>query len=243
MKAVRLPGRHGKIVTGSAAMALESKELLLNPNLRNLDNNRVIVTEALVEVDQKNRVKVLVENHKTFPVFLEAGTILGGLQPMELVSPDKLLHLEADTLNEGAGSKTTNSEKLSRTQELMDQLDIEWKNTGSEKAAGLKSVLEEFNEIFALDPMEVGRTDLVQHTINMGEHAPVKQAHQRIPFSLRKKVGEMVDEMLDKGIVEHPSSPWASPIVLVSKQDRSTRFCVDYCCLNSITKLDEFPLQ
>ena len=34
---------------------------------------------------------------------------------------------------------------------------MEWKNTGSEEAAGLKSVLEEFNEIFAL---EVGCTDL-----------------------------------------------------------------------------------
>ena len=44
------------------------------------------------------------------------------------------------------------------------------------------------------------------------------------------------------GIVEHFSSPWASSVVLVSKQDRSTRFCVDYHRLNSITKLDEFPL-
>ena len=191
MKAVRLlPGRHGKIVTGSAAKALESKELLLDPNLRNLENNRVIVTEALIKVDQKNRVKVLVENHETFPVFLEAGTTLGVLQPMEVVSPDKLpkaLHLEVDTLNEGAGSKTTNSEKLSRTQELMDQLDIEWKNTGSEEAAGLKSVLEEFNEIFTLDPMEVGRTDLVQHTINTGEHAPVKTSASTDPILFEKE--------------------------------------------------------
>ena len=90
--------------------------------------------------------------------------------------------------------------------------------------------------------MEVGRTDLVQLMINTGEHAPVKQTPRRIPFSLRKKVREMVDEMLDKGIVEHSLSPWASPIVLVSKQDGSTRFCVDYHRLNSITKLDEFPL-
>ena len=245
LKAVRLPGRHGKIVTGSAAKVLESKDYLLNPSLRNLDNNRVIMTEALVKVDQQSRVKVLVENHETFPVFLEAGTTLGVLQPMGVVSPDELpkaLHLEADTLSEVAGSNTTNAEKLSRTQELIDQLDIEWKNTSGEEAAGLKSVLKEFNEVFALDPMEVGRTDLVQHTINTGEHGPVKQIPRRIPFSLRKKVGELVDEMLDKGIVEHSSSPWASPIVLVSKQDGSTRFCVDYRRLNSITKLDEFPL-
>ena len=83
----------------------------------------------------------------------------------------------------------------------MDQLDIEWKNTSGEEAAGLKSVLEEFYKVFALDPVEVGCTDLVQHTLNTGEHVPVKQMPQRIPFSMRKKVGEMGDEMLDKGIV------------------------------------------
>ena len=90
--------------------------------------------------------------------------------------------------------------------------------------------------------MEVSHTDLVQLSINTGDHAPIKQAPRRIPFFMRKKVEEMVDEMLDKGIIEHSSSPWASPIVLVSKQDGSTRICVDYHCLNAITKLDEFPL-
>ena len=49
------------------------------------------------------------------------------------------------------------------------------------------------------------------------DHAPVKQAPRRIPFSLRTKVEEMVKEMLDHGIIEHSSSPWVSPIVLVSK--------------------------
>ena len=49
----------------------------------------------------------------------------------------------------------------------------------------------------------------------------------------------MAKEMLDHGIIEHSSSPWASPIVLVSKHDGSTCFCVR---LNAITKLDEFSL-
>ena len=151
LKAVRLPGRHYKIVTGST-VTLESKELLLDPNLRNPGDNRVIVTEALVKVDQQNKVKVLVENHETFPMFLEARTTLGFLQPMQVVSPDilsEVLHLEADTLDKGTGSKTTTQEQLHRAQQLMDQIDIEWKNISGAEATELKSVLDEFNEVFA----------------------------------------------------------------------------------------------
>ena len=59
---------------------------------------------------------------------------------------------------------------------------------------------------------------------------------------MQRKVEEMIEEMLENVIIEHSNSPWASPIVLVSKPNGSIHFCMDYCCLNSITKLDEFPL-
>ena len=48
--------------------------------------------------------------------------------------------------------------------------------------------------------------------------------------------------MLSQGVVVPLASPWASPIVLVQKKDGGTRFYVDYCKLNYVTKLDEFPL-
>lgn len=52
----------------------------------------------------------------------------------------------------------------------------------------------------------------------------------------------MVQEMLTQGVIVPSASQWASPVVLVRKKDGGTRFCVDYRRLNSITKLDEFPL-
>ena len=48
--------------------------------------------------------------------------------------------------------------------------------------------------------------------------------------------------MQETGVIQPSTSPWASPIVLVQKKDGSLRFCVDYRHLNSVTKVDTYPL-
>jgi hypothetical protein len=95
------------------------------------------------------------------------------------------------------------------------------------------------NDVFGLDDL-LEATSVTQ--IDTGDNPPVQQAPRRILFMHREKIEKMVDEMEEEGVIQQSKSPWANPVVLVEKKDGGTRFCVGYRKLNSITKLDVFPL-
>ena len=48
--------------------------------------------------------------------------------------------------------------------------------------------------------------------------------------------------MLEREVAQPTNNPWASAIVFVRKKNGSTKFCVDYCKVNSVTRNDAYPL-
>jgi hypothetical protein len=56
------------------------------------------------------------------------------------------------------------------------------------------------------------------------------------------EIAKQVGSMLEKEVIRPSISPWAAPVVLAKKKDRTWRFCIDYRGLNNVTLRDMHPL-
>eukprot|EP00731_Ephydatia_muelleri_P035359 Em0116g11a len=134
----------------------------------------------------------------------------------------------------------------SRSQESLESiitsLVCDAEDLSSEERKQLKELLHRFSDVISLSDSDIGRTEMIQHHINTENAKPVKQAPRRLPFHHLKEVKKLVESMLDNNVIEPSNGPWASPIVLVKKKDGSTRFCVDFRQLNSVTRKDAHPI-
>ncbi|GBM86161.1 hypothetical protein AVEN_48175-1 [Araneus ventricosus] len=84
-----------------------------------------------------------------------------------------------------------------------------------EQRTAVKELLQEFQNLFSTSDSDVGRCNMTQHRINTGNHPPIKQYPRRLPLAKKEEAERLVKEMVDNGIIEESSGPWAWPIVLV----------------------------
>ena len=211
---------------------------IFEPSDELLQETGLMIEEGLVEPAKDHLITLVVQNQNPSTVHLREEQVLGDLQVATVLQDEGgsevLVGKGCSNLDVDSGAE--------RTEILWETLHPGTSRLSAGEVAQLKELIAEYADVFALDASEQGSTDVVQHGINTGNHLPIRQAPRRTPFTLRKKVEEMVNDMLEKEVIQPSQSPWASPVVLVTKKDGSARFCVDYRKLNAVTKLDVFPL-
>ncbi|KAF8795521.1 Retrovirus-related Pol polyprotein like [Argiope bruennichi] len=82
----------------------------------------------------------------------------------------------------------------------------------------LQKLLQEFQHLFSTCDADVGRCNVTQHKINTGDHPPIKQYPRRLPLARKEEAERLVKEMVDSGIIEESSGPWASPLSLLRRK-------------------------
>lgn len=129
---------------------------------------------------------------------------------------------------------TTDITPVLKSKENVDDVTISPELTTVEKQQ-LKELLSEYEDIFSDVPKV---TNIIEHRVVTKTDEPIYQRPYPLPYALRDKVREEIDNMLAAGIVEPSDSPYAAPIVLIKKKDNTLRFCADYRSLNKQTIFD-----
>ncbi len=76
----------------------------------------------------------------------------------------------------------------------------------------------------------------------MTTDVPIRLPYCHIPPKCTTEVKTHIKGLQEQGVVEESVSPYAAPVVLVRKKDKSLRVCVDYRTLKEVTVMDVFPL-
>ena len=105
----------------------------------------------------------------------------------------------------------------------------------------MSNILWKYGQLFDIrKPSKIDIT--LKNAIDTGAHRPIHTAPYRKSNKDQEVLNMETQKLMKNEIIEHSTSPWSSPVVLVKKKDGTTRFCVDYRRLNQITTKDAFPL-
>ena len=132
---------------------------------------------------------------------------------------------------------------LDRIAKLWEQLDVTGSDSWTEEQKiEIKQVFKDYSDVFALNPLELGSTSLVKHTIKVVDPKPFKERYHRIPPHQFEEVHKHLKEMEEIGAIRRSNSSWASPVILVKKKDGSLRFCINLRKLNARMIKDAYSL-
>ena len=228
VRTVEVPPCSTLQVTGDIGKGVEGAWLVEEALGKNLP---LAVAHALVEPKSKT-VPLCVLNMSGDPVTVYAVMVLATLQAVD-----------TPTLEVGAVTKDKPREVEAEKQDILWDL---VQNSGVDLSSGEKELfyqlLLSYADVLACSTADLGKTDRLKHHIDTGNAAPIRQPVRRVSPHRREEVRQLLDQMLQRGVIEPSASPWASPVVLVQKKDGSMRFCIDYRKVNEVTRKDAYPL-
>ena len=214
------------ILKGYIDGSYEASSGLVEPE-RFVQNKGLMMARSLVDT-RKKETMFSVMNLTDKNVKLHQNTIVGKVQTV------------CDVHSDWSSDSAQPSDMLpAHLTGLVDDLPTSLSESEKERVV---SLLISFSDIFKGPTQPLSGTDIVEHTIDTGDATPIKLPARRVPLKKKPIIDAEVKQMLDDGVIKPSNSPWAAPVVLVTKSDGSIRFCIDYRKLNAVTRKDAFPL-
>ncbi|KZR97115.1 Uncharacterized protein APZ42_008193, partial [Daphnia magna] len=177
--------------------------------------------EPYISTTPNRSLRVVAVNGTDKTIFLPRLTVLGTLRisrpsrkPVETMAS---ISVASDPINTAAVESVLP--------------DIDEKNKGKLP----RLIINNYNS-FAFKSSDLGHTTLVKHVVDRQGQGPIRQRAYRTSPKQKEIAENIIKELMQNKIIRYLMSPWAAPIVLVSKKTGDVRLCVDFRKLNAITK-------
>ena len=205
-----LPGQ--SIFTRVKVEASDStQDFLLESDFREVGD--LNISDGLVRLTEDRTVQVLIQNFYGLTQTLLQGTRVGDAFPVivettEDAKPACTLRISSDLQGLGPDRAHVRKQKLRL---MLGEPDL----PPAEKIA-LLDFLADHHHAFSLGEGERGETDMIQMEIDTGDAPSKRQSARGMPALVHREVSQQLLEMQKNKVIEPSSSPWASPIVLVT---------------------------
>ena len=230
-----IPPGHEMVIPGKISKLPEIQGFgILEAGDSKLKDSGGIVARTVVDLDQvnPNRIPIRVFNPTMNKLTVTKKTTVGTVSPI----------VACEIVNKMSDVDEDITEEVEIPEHLVDLFEASIKELPVEQHAKVARLLMEYQDVFSTGDGDLGRTGVVKHRIETRNAPPNRQKARRMPPILQAETDRQIKDMLDRGIIEPSKSPWASPIVLVTKKDGSKRFCADYRMLNDLTVKDSYPI-
>ena len=183
-----------------------------------------------------NKQKVFHANllKRYFPAIQEEPTSSNNSINQAEINCAAILEPEDDLTDQGPELETLNPLQKETVRDVKISSEL-----SEAQQADVRVLLEEYKDIFTDVP---SITDFGEHRIQLTTAEPIKGRAYSLPLALRETLDREIDSMLAMGIIEESAAAYASPVVMVKKPDGSTRVCIDYRKLNTVTVFDPEPM-
>ena len=122
---------------------------------------------------------------------------------------------EEDTESEVRLENDQQPIKLQNSQ-ILNDLGTKLSHLPSVQRKELAKVITQYREVF---PDVPSKTNLIEHDVDVGDSAPIKQHPYRVSPMKKELLDKEVQYMLENDIIEESQSNWSSPCILVPKHD------------------------
>ncbi|KAF7643479.1 hypothetical protein LDENG_00238730, partial [Lucifuga dentata] len=131
-------------------------------------------------------------------------------------------------------------EFLAQLEQVLSEADALVNDEEREK---LRKVLLEHKSSFAKDSLDCGLTDI--HTVHIPtrpDAPPTFVRQYKIPLASYQPVQEIIDDLLEKGVIRPCNSTYSAPLWPVMKPNGKWRLTIDYRKLNQQVPLSRWPM-